>query len=382
MPLQESDALAAARSLRELIESEAEAVEAASTMTPKIVDGFVDSGLFKLTTPRAFGGAEAHPSTVIDVCEELSFADGSVGWAYAQNITVGAYAAYMAPEFGRALAEGRTAAGMFAPMGTAIPEPGGYRIQGSFKFGSGSGHADFIGGGAMRLVDGQPAPVPGGASPILAFVLPLDRVELKGNWDVMGLRGTGSYDYDVPEQFVDEGACFPLFGATPLTGNHVYGIGPLTFGVAGSCAWALGTARRALAEIEGIAKGGRTRLGSAPLLEQPNFQRDWGFHHSAIKSARLLAHRTFADAVDACAAGQPPGLSDERVRTAMADASYAVRVAKAAVVWAWESSGSAGIRNPSTLQRCFRDIYVGAGHQVFDDGNFILNAQQILGLGG
>ena len=66
----------------------------------------------------------------------------------------------------------------------------------------------------------------------------------------------------------------------------------------------------------------------------------------------------------------------------MADASYAVRVAKAAVVWAWETSGSAGIRNPSTLQRCFRDIYVGAGHQVFDDGNFILNAQQILGLGG
>ncbi len=382
MPLQESDALPAARDLRSLIQSESEAVEAASTMTPKIVDAFVDSGLFKLTTPSDFAGAEAHPSTIIDVCEELSFADGSVGWAYAQNITVGAYAAYMEPEFGKALAEGRTAAGMFAPMGTAIPVPGGYRIQGSFKFGSGSGHADFIGGGAMLLVDGQPTPVPGGGSPILAFVLPVDRVEIKGNWDVMGLRGTGSFDYDVPEQFVDAGRCFALFGSAPVTGSHVYGIGPLTFGVAGSCAWALGTARRALAEIEGIAKAGRTRLGSAPLVEQPNFQRDWGFHHCAIKSARLLAHRAFADAVDACAAGQASGLSDERVREAMADASYAVRIAKAAVVWAWETSGSAGIRNPSKLQRCFRDICVGAGHQVFDDRNFINNAQQILGLEG
>ena len=64
----------------------------------------------------------------------------------------------------------------------------------------------------------------------------------------------------------------------------------------------------------------------------------------------------------------------------MADASYAVRVAKAAVVWAWETSGSAGIRNPSKLQRCFRDIFVGAGHQVFDERNFAENAKQILGL--
>ena len=34
---------------------------------------------------------------IVDVCEELSFADGSVGWAFAQNTTVGAYAAYLAP---------------------------------------------------------------------------------------------------------------------------------------------------------------------------------------------------------------------------------------------------------------------------------------------
>ena len=70
--------------------------------------------------------------------------------------------------------------------------------------------------------------------------------------------------------------------------------------MAGSCAWAIGTARRALHEIEGVAKGGRTRLGSAPLVEQPNFQRDWGYHDCAIKAVRLLAHRSFADAVDAC----------------------------------------------------------------------------------
>ena len=378
--LDETEALAAARALRGLVESEADAVEQAATLTPRVVDALAGSGLFKLTTPREFGGCEAHPSTVIDVCEELSFADGSVGWAYAQNITVGAYAAYMAPDLGRALAEGRTAAGMFAPMGVAVPEGSGYRVSGQYKFGSGSGHADFIGGGATVMRDGQPVAMPGGAPPILAFVLPADRVVMKGNWDVMGLCGTGSFDFEVPEQFVDAGACFPLFAAEPVTGGFLYGIGPLTFGVAGSCAWAIGTARRALHEIAQLAHGGRVRLGSAPLLEQPEFHRDYGFHHCALQSVRLLAHCSFGEAVDACAPGEPRERRVERVRASMADAAYATRVAKAAVVWAWETSGSAGIRNPSPLQRCFRDIHVGAGHQVFDARNFAEQGKQLLGL--
>jgi alkylation response protein AidB-like acyl-CoA dehydrogenase len=333
-----------------------------------------------LTTPSDFGGAEAGPRTILDVCEEVSFADGSVGWAYAQNITVGAYGAYVAPEFGQALADARTAAGMFAPVGTAIPEDGGYRVQGNYKFGSGSGHSDFIGGAAMVLKDGVPFPFENGAPPILAYVLPADKVVMKGNWDVMGLRGTGSYDFDVPEQWVDAGHCFPLFGSDIITGGPVYGMGALTFGVAGSAAWAIGISMRAFHEIAAIASGGRTRLGSVPLLEQEGFQRNFGFHQSAIKSARILAQQTFADVVEACQPGHPKELREARVRTAMADSAYITRVAKAAITWAWETSGSHGIRNPSKLQRCFRDIYVGAGHQVFDDRNFVTNAKQILGL--
>jgi alkylation response protein AidB-like acyl-CoA dehydrogenase len=272
MSLRASDALERARALRPLVESEAEAVEEASTMTPKVVDALHESGLFKLTTPERFGGAEAHTDTLFDVCEELAHADGSVCWAYAQNITVGAYAAYVSEEFGERFATGGTAAGMFAPMGVATPEEGGYRIQGSYRFGSGSGHADYIGGGAMVMRDGQPVPLPGHGTPILAFVVPKEKVEMKGNWDVMGLRGTGSYDYEVPEQFVEEGACFELFAGIPVTGGPLYRVGALTFGVAASCAWAIGTAARALDEIAGIAKGGRTRLGSLPLIQQAEFQ--------------------------------------------------------------------------------------------------------------
>ena len=38
------------------------------------------------------------------------------------------------------------------------------------------------------------------------------------------------------------------------------------------------------------------------------------------------------------------------------------------------------MRNPIRLQRCFRDIYVGAAHQVFDERNFQEFAKPALGL--
>ena len=83
-----TDPLTGARALRLLIESEAELVEQNATMTPAVVDALVGTGLFRLLVPGEFDGFEASPSTIIDVCEELSYADGAVGWAFAQNTAV------------------------------------------------------------------------------------------------------------------------------------------------------------------------------------------------------------------------------------------------------------------------------------------------------
>ena len=63
-----TDLLRAARSLRELIESEAEAVEQSSTMTPAVVDALVDARLFQLLVLSELGGFEADPDSIIDVC--------------------------------------------------------------------------------------------------------------------------------------------------------------------------------------------------------------------------------------------------------------------------------------------------------------------------
>jgi alkylation response protein AidB-like acyl-CoA dehydrogenase len=142
-------------------------------------------------------------------------------------------------------------------------------------------------------------------------------------------------------------------------------------------AWGLGVAKRSLHEIAEIAAGGRTRLGSLPLREQQTFQRDMGFHTTALGAARLLAKEAYETAVEAVASGAD---GDAKLRETRAAASYVTEISKAAVTFAYEASGSAGMRNPSRLQRCFRDVYVGAAHQVFDSRNYNEVVKPSLGL--
>ena len=377
------DARAAARGLRQLIESEAEATEDGSTMTDTVVAAIDDAGLFGLLVPTELGGLESDPATIIDVCEELSYADGATGWAYAQNTTVGAYSAYLDLEYAAPLASARAAAGMFAPLGTAEEVDGGYRISGSYKFGSGSGHADYMGGSALVTRDGEIIGIDDGVMPVIGFIIPTDRVEMRGNWDVMGLRGTGSYDFDVPEQFVESGATwwiFPPAIAPSVSGGSLYGLGAVVVGTISSVAWAIGVAQRALDEVAEIARAGRARLGSDPLAEQMIFQRGLGLHTTAVEGARVLAKHSYTAAMQAVDDGVDDDEFHQRIRATKAVATYVTEVAKAATTFAWESSGSAGMRNPSVLQRCFRDMYVGSGHQVFDQRNYIEVAKATLGL--
>ena len=115
---------------------------------------------------------------------------------------------------------------------------------------------------------------------MLAFLVPSDSVEITGNWDVMGLRGTGSFDYTIPEQVVEEGRTFWLFDGEPRCGGGVYRLGVVGFAGIGHAGWALGVARRALDEIQAssppagpasaAARCGTTRSSSGRSASTPS----------------------------------------------------------------------------------------------------------------
>ena len=376
------DLLAEARALRPLIEKEADPTDDELTMTPPVVDAFEKTGLFHMMVPRALGGAEAGCSTIMDVFEELCHQDGSIGWSQMANASATSYCAFLEPEAAKEMVgdrPGSVFAGQFAPRGVIRREGDGFRISGEYGFGSGSGHASYIGGGGFVLGDdGAPEILPSGLPAYLCYFVPKDEVVMKDGWDVMGLRGTGSFDYGVPEQYVDAKYTFWLFEAGVKTGGAFYGIGAPALAGLGHAGWGLGLARRALDEIGAIATGGRARMNGGALIDQQDFQRKYGEKCFALDAVRQLVHEVYGRMERKLQAGEVLSKADNDEM--MGSVAYMTQICEDVTTFAYRSAGSQGLRNPSLVQRCFRDMLTGGLHIFVDRKSYEEHAKNRLGV--
>ena len=371
--------LAKAQGLFDLIGEEAARSETDATLSPRVVEAFHETGLFGLMVPKELGGEEADLPTVIAVYEEVSRADGSAGWTLLANATTSSFAgAYTGPAaVAEMFADGiAVAAGQFSPRGTAVRSDDGYVVSGRYSFGSGSGHSPWIGGGALELRDGELVPAPSGLPMIRAYFVPRERVEFLDNWDVMGLAGTGSYDYEVPEQTIHEDFAFDLINAEPRRGGPVYRLGVLGLTAAGHAAFSLGVGRRAMEELTRIVLT-KHRLGADPLRDQQLFRHDYAIHDAALLSARAFVYESFATVQDTLDAGDDP-TSVQRARLRQST-TYATRVATDAARFAYTAAGTDALR-PTVLQRCFRDLHASTQHLMVDNNTLTDTTRVLLGL--
>jgi alkylation response protein AidB-like acyl-CoA dehydrogenase len=374
------DALDRARELTPLIEAEADEAERAGTLTQPVVDAVADAGLFWLLVPRQLGGLEADTSTSLAVFEEMSRADGSTGWAVMANATSSCFASiYTADEAAAAMfpaAAPGVHAGMFAPVGRGEADGTGYSVTGRYQFGSGCGHASWFSAGFQEMAGGDAAVTEIGLPAMRVAFVPRAEVEVTGNWDVMGLAGTGSFDYRLDARHVDEAFTFLLLEATPQRGGPGYGIGLFGLTAIGHAGFALGVGRRALDEVLRIAREGKERLGANPIADQQLFQHDFALHDAAMRAARSFTYEAFAEGeATAISDGVTTNEQAQRMRQAT---TYATRVAADAARFAYTWAGSAGLRNPSVVGRCFRDIHAGTQHLYVDNNTLTGYTQSLL----
>jgi alkylation response protein AidB-like acyl-CoA dehydrogenase len=369
-----------AQALRALIEADAAVAESATTTTPRVVRALADAELYWLLVPRELGGAECAITEAITVFEALAYADGSTGWSAMANMTTSCFAAiYTSDDAAKAMfAPGQMGihAGMLGPVGTARPVEDGYIVAGHYQFGSGCAHSTWIGAGTIEHDrDGAPISDASGIPVMRVVFLRPEQVVLRGNWDVLGLVGTGSYDYTVEDEFVASGFSFPLLSATPERGGPRYGIGLFGLVATGHAGFALGVGRRALDEVLEVAAT-KLRMGQfAVIASEQLFQHDYAMHDGALRAARAYVLEAFGEAETVAVSGSVPSLvQQQRLRQAT---TYATRVAADAARFAYLWAGTGALRSGSVVQRCFRDIHAATQH-IYVDNNTLSAYTQAL----
>src|SRR5262249_12272936 len=147
------------------------------------------------------------------VIEEISRHDGSAGWNVMIWAAEGLFADYLdEPTAEQIFGGGKQPiiAGAISPNGHATEVPGGFSVAGRWSFASGCKYATWlIAGCVVHDVDGAPV-VCDGAPDIRIVLLPASIGEILDTWQTVGLRGTGSHDFEVKGAFVPAEHAVPI----------------------------------------------------------------------------------------------------------------------------------------------------------------------------
>jgi len=349
----EPDFVAAAKGLIALADAHAEAAEERGALTEEVVEALHATGLWAIWVPRSLGGGELAPIASLEVIEHLSYADASTGWVVmAAALATGADAAYLGEEAVEALFGGERLlvhAGAGTQPGTAVPADGGVLLSGSWRFASGVKHAQVLHTAGLVTDSGQAR----------ICVFGVDQATLIDNWDVLGLRATGSIDYTTDALFVPEAFTYHATTETPLRGGILYTLGIINLGMICHSAWALGVGRRMLDELLKLIEARSGRAGS--LGDNQAFQGEYAMAEAKLRAARALVYETWHDVQDTLERGDALSMHQNTLtRLALQHATWSVEEVS---MFVYNAAGTAALR-AGVIQRFFRDMHAGTQHMT------------------
>ncbi|HZX54254.1 MAG TPA: acyl-CoA dehydrogenase family protein, partial [Ilumatobacteraceae bacterium] len=320
-------------------------------LSPAAVEALHREGLLKLWVPEKLGGAELDPVHSLEVLENLSYADASAGWVtMAANLSIGTAGAYLSDHAVAELwGDGKNPviAGQGTRPGIAHLADGGLSVSGSWSFGSGLKHSTHVHSLGIVEETGEPR----------IFVTPIEAVNLIDNWDVMGLRGTGSIDYTMDNVFVPDGWSHFAVTTVPVRGGPLYGLGIIGFAVTCHSGWAMGVGRRLLDELAQLVQGKAGRPGAQ--ADSAAFQQGFAQAEAQFRAARALVLESFRDLTNSLYAGNEISVRQHTmIRLALANITKALHEVANFVYLA---GGTTALRQ-GTIQRFYRDVHAGTQH--------------------
>ncbi|HEY5082079.1 MAG TPA: acyl-CoA dehydrogenase [Bauldia sp.] len=308
------------------------------------------------------GGLQLSPSQGMKLIEAITYYSGSAGWISMVHACVSAMAAAFLPDSAvdKLFAPGteNRFSGQGTPTGMMKKVEGGYLLNGKWSYGSGMYHATYTHSAA--LVDdgtGKPAKDENGNVIVLCAHAPVGEHGLLGNWDVIGLRATGSIDYDAKDIFIPDDFVFPILTAEPQRLKEFFSLGVVGLAAIGHSGWAIGTGRRMMDEI---AKFARSKTGRSGLLgESDKFWFDYGRAEARVRAARAFLFEVWADVEASIEAGQR--VSTRQISLIHLAKSEVHEAGVEGCQFAYRAAGGASLR-AGVMQRVFREMMTAANH--------------------
>lgn len=377
------DWVARAREVAPLIAAASDQTEREAAVPEKVMAAMHDVELFRMLMPRTVGGGEATPLQFMEVMRVIGGADASTAWCLGQGSGCAMASAYLEPEIARDVFGPKDAVLAWGPgnsSGKAIAVDGGYRASGRWRFASGSRRATWIGAHCKVFEeDGSPRLGENGQQITRTMLMPVSQVKTFDVWQVIGLRGTGSDDYEIDDNFIAEPYTMwrddlderreqgPLYKIPILT---MYGVG--FSGIA------LGVAQSMLESFMDIAIN---KVGSgmqAPLRENAVIQSETSQAHAKIHASHAFLRDMIEEYWDCLCSGEEMTLNLRgRLRVAI---SWAMVQAQEAANFAYTAAGTNAIFESGPFERRFRDIHTlsqqGQAHRT----NFQTAGQALYGL--
>ena len=248
---------------------------------------------------------------------------------------------------------------------------GGLLVSGQWRWGSGIAHCSHILGGVLIQSDKDKAP-----RSAIAYFDP-EAVQLIDNWQVLGLKGTNSIDYQVDQYFVPDGnwIYFPVQKAEIDDTLYRFSfLGALASGVASV---GLGLARRAIDEILILGKSKIPNGARKTLSERPVVHEKIGQIEAQYQSAKLYLEKAVEKNWQEAKQSKISLQTKSELRLA---ASFAVQNAVQIVQTAYQIGGGSSIWDGVKLQELLRDINVVSQHRLVAATNIEIAGRTAFGL--
>jgi alkylation response protein AidB-like acyl-CoA dehydrogenase len=362
-PRTEADIIDVARSLIPQVLAQRDACDSLRCVSTPMVEALAEAGLLQMYLPRAMGGPELPPLVVFRAVEEISRADGSIGWCTMLSTAISSFTAWFDADVGRAMAgcpADLRLAGSIRPQGRARPVDGGYRIDGHWDFASGVTHARWLLSPCVIWDGNKPMLTPAGTPKVRSFFVPSESITIQDTWRVLGLRGTGSHDFTIRDVFVPERHSFHT-DETPKQKGALYDPRlQLTWVWTATVANAMGIARGALEAFVDLAARKASTTSTTLLRDRPLVQTRIAEAEAILSAARAYLHTAVGD-LWARASRAETDLDAAVVQARLA-ITHGMHETVRCVDLIFHAAGTNAVYERSPLERHFRDIHVAVQH--------------------